>query len=43
MELNLRGGALLIGSLYWQKHLNKPGDNIRKKWRDTRLERQTTI
>lgn len=38
MEFNLRGGALLIGSLFWQDHLDlQRGDNIRKKWRKERL------
>lgn len=38
MEFNLRGGVLIIGSLFWQDDL-KPerNDQIRKKWRDEHL------
>ena len=37
-NLNIKGGALLIGSLLWQDHLeNKKEDNIRKSWRDRHL------
>jgi len=37
-NLNIKGGALIIGSLLWQDHLvNKKKDNIRKLWRDKHL------
>lgn len=37
-NLNIKGGALIIGSLLWQNHLeNKKEDNIRKLWRDRHL------
>ena len=43
MELNLKGGVLIIGSLYWQDHLNVEGDDIRKNWRNSRLNINTAI
>jgi len=37
-NFNIKGGALIIGSLLWQDHLeNKNEDNIRKLWRDRHL------
>lgn len=36
MELNLRGGVLMIGSLFWQDDLDR-GDGKRKNWRDENL------
>lgn len=38
MEQYFKGGVLIIGSLYWQDHQEREGDEIRKKWRDTFLE-----
>ncbi|UII31244.1 hypothetical protein LVD17_23415 [Fulvivirga ulvae] len=39
MNFNLKGGALLIGSLYWQDDLVLgSGDQIRKCWRQSRLK-----
>ena len=35
--MDLKGGVLLIGSLFWQDYRDEPSDNIRKKWRDGRL------
>lgn len=35
---NLKGGVLIIGSLYWQDHLKKIGDDKRKSWRNNHLE-----
>lgn len=32
-SIDLKGGVLIIGSLLWQDHLNKVGDDIRKNWR----------
>ena len=36
-ELMLNGGVLIIGSLYWQDHKDKIGDDIRKSWRSKNL------
>src|SRR5258705_2850708 len=36
-KFNLKGGVLIIGSLLWQDHLNKLGDDIRKTWRAEHL------
>jgi hypothetical protein len=33
MKYDLNGGVLIIGSLYWQDDL-KPGDGVRKQWRE---------
>lgn len=42
--MNLKGGALLIGSLYWQDDLVlDSGDNIRQAWRLERLEVSSAI
>lgn len=30
---DLKGGVLIIGSLLWQNHLEKTGDDLRKNWR----------
>ena len=38
MDFNLKGGVLIIGSLYWQDHLTVEGDYIRKDWRNSRLD-----
>lgn len=39
---NLRGGAIVIGSLLWQDHLrDKP--NVRKDWRDNRVREESKI
>lgn len=39
MDFNLKGGALLIGSLFWQDDLVlDSGDEIRKRWRQSRLK-----
>ena len=36
--LNLKGGVLIIGSLFWQDHLDiKKADNIRELWRNRHL------
>ena len=43
MECNLNGGVLIIGSLYWQDHLDKEGDNIRKDWRKQRLDKESSF
>lgn len=43
-NMNLKGGALLIGSLYWQDDLVlDSGDNIRQIWRQERLEMSSAI
>jgi hypothetical protein len=34
----MKGGALIIGSLFWQDYLNEVGDDIRKNWRSQRLK-----
>lgn len=39
---NLKGGAIVIGSLLWQNHL-KDEDNIRKNWRQSRLKEDSKI
>jgi hypothetical protein len=36
--MKLKGGVLIIGSLYWQDFRDEEGDNIRKNWRDDRLD-----
>jgi hypothetical protein len=36
-QVNLKGGVLIIGSLLWQDHLEKAGDDIRKNWRNKSL------
>lgn len=41
--IKLKGGVLIIGSLLWQDHLNEPGDNIRKDWRDRFLNESEKI
>ena len=38
MKFNLKGGVLIIGSLFWQDHRDNTGDNLRKSWRDTYLD-----
>jgi hypothetical protein len=41
-NLNLKGGALIIGSLLWQDDLKvEDKDGIRKKWRDSCLEEES--
>lgn len=39
MNFNLKGGVLIIGSLYWQDDLNEKEDK-RKNWRNDRLNMQ---
>lgn len=42
--MNLKGGALLIGSLLWQDHLNlEAKDNIRRKWRNKHLAQEEKV
>lgn len=36
--MNLQGGVLIIGSLFWQDHRDKTGDTIRKDWRKDHLD-----
>lgn len=43
MEFNLRGGVLIIGSLFWQDHRDKEGDDIRTKWRETHLKMELEV
>jgi len=44
MELNLKGGALLIGSLFWQDDRNEEeGKKARKSWRDNSLQIEKAI
>jgi hypothetical protein len=43
MKFNLRGGVLIIGSLYWQDHLKVEGDDIRKDWRHNRLDLESSL
>ncbi len=44
MSYNLKGGVLIIGSLYWQDDKEKDsGDKIRKTWRDENLDMATSI
>lgn len=42
VDQKLRCGILIIGSLYWQDDL-KPGDRIRKKWRQKYLSMNKAI
>ncbi|MEQ9102154.1 MAG: hypothetical protein RIF36_17095 [Imperialibacter sp.] len=39
----MKGGVLIIGSLFWQDHLNEVGDDIRKDWRSQRLKMGAAI
>jgi hypothetical protein len=39
----LKGGVLIIGSLLWQDHLSKLGDDIRKSWRADHLLTESKI
>lgn len=43
MNWNLQSGVIIIGSLLWQDHLNNIGDNIRLKWRDSKLDLKNKI
>ena len=38
MNLNLKGGVIIIGSLLWQDDLFKNNDNIRLNWRKSHLD-----
>lgn len=38
MGFKLKGGVLIIGSLYWQDWRDEEGDDIRKNWRDSHLD-----
>ncbi len=38
MQFKLKGGMLIIGSLFWQKWRDTPEDVIRKQWRDEHLD-----
>lgn len=42
-EMNLNGGVLIIGSLWWQDHGRRPGDNRRKNWRQDYLDTKESI
>ncbi len=42
MVMKLRGGVLIIGSLYWQNDL-KPGDKKRQEWRCNRLDMASSV
>lgn len=35
---DLKGGVLIIGSLFWQNYRDEEGDDIRKNWRDIHLK-----
>jgi hypothetical protein len=39
-DLKLKGGVLIIGSLYWQDYRDNPTDNIRINWRKAQLDMQ---
>jgi|GEM_PF-1594921 len=39
----LRGGVLMIGSLFWQVDKDKKGDQIRKNWREQFLEIDSVV
>ncbi|MFT7035954.1 MAG: hypothetical protein ACJA2S_004479 [Cyclobacteriaceae bacterium] len=44
MEFKLKGGVLIIGSLYWQDHRDDAGiDTIRKDWRTQELMMTSAI
>jgi hypothetical protein len=43
MEFKLKGGILMIGSLYWQDHRDVEGDGIRRQWREERLDMANTV
>ncbi len=44
MNLNLKCGVVVIGSLFWQEHLHpKKKDGIRSRWRKDRLDMSNTI
>lgn len=38
MDFKLKGGVLIIGSLYWQADRDRKGDNIRENWRNRHLD-----
>lgn len=35
--MQLKGGVLIIGSLFWQDHKQQEGDDLRKQWREENL------
>jgi len=39
----LKGGILIVGSLFWQDYLGGANDNIRKKWRAEHLDMDKKI
>ena len=39
---NLKGGAIVIGSLLWQDHL-RDKDNVRRDWRDNEIRERSKI
>jgi hypothetical protein len=43
MEMNIRGGVLIIGSLWWQDHLEIRGDDRRKNWRRDYLDTAAAV
>lgn len=43
MSWNLKGGVIIIGSLLWQDHLRKVGDDIRLNWRNSHLDNKNKI
>lgn len=44
-DLNLKGGVLIIGSLFWQDSLGKKAENRTKRldWRNSRLDMKSAI
>ena len=43
MSWNLKGGVIIIGSLFWQDYLGKQGDDIRASWRTAHLDLNNKI
>ena len=43
MNWNLKSGVIVIGSLLWQDHLHKKGDDIRRHWREEHLDLKNKI
>ncbi len=44
MKMNLNGGVLIVGSLFWQDDLKpEKEDGIRKQWRENRLVEKNSV
>ncbi|MCH7514228.1 MAG: hypothetical protein IH947_09860 [Bacteroidetes bacterium] len=43
MNWNLKSGVLIVGSLLWQDYVHIKGDDIRRNWRDFKLDLDNKI